>query len=92
METTQNGLQAHEAAAAAKGHRVFRFSGIQWFSLAPGEPVKAWWGETIAKSQAARVAVDKEAVNRLAVGQSVTVLRGFHPRHGDKTTTVTRVA
>ncbi len=92
METTQNGLQAHEAAAAAKGHRVFRFSGIQWFSLAPGEPVKSWWGETISKAQHPRVEQDKAAVDRLAVGQSVTVVRGFHPRHGDKTTTVTRVA
>ena len=85
-------LKPHEQEAANSGKRVFRFSGIQWFALATGEPVKAWWGETISKGQRNRVEQDKADVARLAVGESVEVVRGFHPRHGDKFTTVLRVA
>ena len=85
-------LEPHEIEALNAGKRVFRFSSIHWFALAPGEPVRAHWGETLSKGQAARVVADKLAVDQLAVGESVRVVRGYHPRHGDKLTTVTRVA
>jgi hypothetical protein len=32
------------------------------------------------------------AVDRLAIGESATVERGWHPRHGASTAIVTRVA
>lgn len=86
-------LGDYAAAAAAKGEAVVEWGGGHWASFRVGsQPARAYWGTALSKSQRQQIATDLAAVGKLAVGQSVDVVRGFHPRHGAAKTTVTRVA
>jgi len=81
------------AARVAAGHALFALEGVGWFSAPVGaEPASAFWGSGIAKHQLGKVASDKAAIAKMAVGDNRRCTAGYHPRHGEKTRGVTRVA
>lgn len=91
MNISQLGETA--VAAANKGESVIEWGSGHWVSFPRGgKPERAYWGTTIAKHQRARVETDKVNVGRLAVGESLQVVKGYHPRHGEATVLITRVA
>lgn len=92
MSYTLDTLGEHARAAAARGERVFTFANGHWQGFPAGAPIRTVWGTGIARHQQARAAADRKAVDGLAVGESAVCVRGYHPRHGDKNVTVTRVA
>ncbi|PYJ09806.1 MAG: hypothetical protein DMF06_08680 [Verrucomicrobia bacterium] len=79
-------------AAAQRGEIVITFGGGHWDSFKLGELPQARWGTALAKSQRERIDADRRSVAALAVGEAVQVVRSCHPRHGEKTTEVRRVA
>ena len=82
---------AEARAKLAAGLPLFHACGFAYWGE-PKAPSAPHWASSLSKAQRPRVAKDLEALAEISVGESVECVKSFHPRHGERFATVTRIA